>query len=87
MSFLRQLPGSLFPYRWWLLTFSMCGLLLSLAVIYFARSPVGFALAGPLTCTPWGLICVARSKLVSLTAFFLMLSAVGLVWPFVVLLG
>ncbi len=87
MASLQQLSASLFPYRWRLLAISMAGLLVSVALIFLARSTLGFALAGPLVLLPWGLMCVARSRYTFLSAFFLILVALGIAWPFIVLLG
>ena len=87
MASLQQLPASLFPYRWRLLGISMAGLLVCLALIFLARSKFGFALAGPLVLFPWGLMCVARSQYAVLSVFFLVLSGLGVAWPFIVLLG
>jgi len=87
MAFLQQLSASLFPYRRWLLAISMAGLLVSVALFFLAPSTLGFAFAGPLVLLPWGLMCVARSKYTVLSAFFLILVALGTAWPFIVLLG
>ena len=87
MASLQQFSASLFPYRRRLLAVSMVGLLVSLALIFMARSTLGFALAGPLFLVPWGLMCVARARFAFLSVLFLILVALGVAWPFIVLLG
>lgn len=87
MTSLQRLSASLLPYRKKLFATAMIGLAVSVALIFLARSVIGFALAGPLVCLPWGLMCVSGAKNSLLTAFFLMLALVGIAWPFIVLLG
>jgi hypothetical protein len=87
MASLRQLSASLFPYRRRLLAIAMAGLLVCVALIFLAPSKLGFALAGPLVLLPWGLMCLARSRYTLLSAFFLILVALGIAWPFIVVLG
>jgi hypothetical protein len=69
------------------LAIAMVGLLVSVALIFLARSTLGFAIAGPLFLLPWSLMCVARSKYAFLSGFFLIFVALGIAWPFIVLLG
>lgn len=87
MTSLQQLSSLLFPHRRRLLAISMAGLLICIALFFLARSALGVALAGPLVLLPWGLMCVARSRYAFQSAFFLVLAALGLAWPFIVLLG
>jgi hypothetical protein len=87
MASLQQLPITLFPYRWKLFTVSMAGLVVSVALIFLARSAMGFALAGPLVFLPWGLMCVGGARNSLQVVFFSVFSLLGLAWPFIVLLG
>jgi hypothetical protein len=87
MASLQQLSTSLFPYRRKLLAVAMLGLVASVALIFLARSVMGFALAGPLVFLPWGLMCVGGAKNSLQSAFFLVLVVAGIAWPFIVLLG
>jgi hypothetical protein len=87
MASLQQLSITLFPYRWKLFAVSMAGLAVSVALIFLARSSMGFALAGPLVFLPWGLMCVGGAKNSLQAVFFSVFSLLGLAWPFIVLLG
>jgi hypothetical protein len=87
MASLQQLSATLFPYRWKLFALSMAGLAVSAALIFVARSSMGFALAGPLVFLPWGLMCFGGAKNSLQTVFFSVFSLLGLAWPFIVLLG
>lgn len=86
MTIPQRLSASLFQYRWKLFAASLIGMAICGVVIFTARSNVGFALTGPLVLTPWGLMCVARTKHFLVSVFFIGLALLGLAWPFIVLL-
>ena len=77
------------PLRWQLTCVAMLGLLVTVLLIFFVRSNIGFALAGPLFIVPWCLMCavVARSPSRLSLMFLAFCCILGLTWPAIVLLA
>ena len=77
------------PLRWRIACVAMLGLLVTVLLIFFVRSNIGFALAGPLFMVPWCLMCAAMARNPSRISlmFLAFCCLVGFTWPAIVLLA